>query len=166
MEIRTNTAERKTTKRHICRSSYDWLSKLTMERLIFFVKIFGSESSSNFSRLQMSTATTLKQKNRKRIPGFRNTCTSEDPQAMKNTGYEWTNLFYRYWEVHSEGECGQPAEKKTTDQNLLSNSQIITKKVQETNLLLSCWWKIQSLTVPQTFVNWKCQQLCSKNKST
>ena len=67
------------------------------------------KSSSNFSQLQSSTAIIIKQKNRKSIPGFWNTCTSEDPQAIKNTSHEWTKLFYRYWEVHSEGECGQPA---------------------------------------------------------
>ena len=44
MGIGTNTAEWKTTKRHICRSSYYWLSKLTTERLYYFVvKIYQNQ---------------------------------------------------------------------------------------------------------------------------
>ena len=54
-------------------------------------------------------------------------------------------LLYRFWEVHSQGEWGQPAEKKTRDQNLMSKSQFITKNVNEIKLQISCCWKIQNL---------------------
>ena len=140
----TNTAEWKTTQRDICRSSYYLLSKSTTERLYYFVvKSIKIKSSSNFSQLQLSTALLLKQKNK--IPGFCIARTSEDPQAMESAWDKRINLFYRFWEVHSQAEWGQPAEKKTRDQNLMSKSQVITKNVNEIKLQISCCWKIQNL---------------------
>ena len=141
----TNTAEWKTTQRDICRSSYYLLSKSTTERLYFLLlKSTKIKSSSNFSQLQLSTALLLKQKKNK-IPGFYIACTSEDPQAMESAWDNRINLFYRFWEVHSQGEWGQPAKKKTRDQNLMSKSQVITQNVNEINLQISCCWKIQNL---------------------
>ena len=141
----TNTAEWKTTQRDICRSSYYSLSKSTTERLYYFVvKSTKIKSSSNFSLLYLSTALLLKQKKNK-IPGFYIACTSGDPQAMESAWDKRINLFYRFWEVHSQGEWGQPAEKKTRDQNLMSKSQVITKNVNEIKLQISCCWKIQNL---------------------
>ena len=141
----TNTAEWKTTQRDICRSSYNSLSKSTTERLYFFVvKSTKIKSSSNFSLLYLSTALLLKQKKNK-IPGFYIACTSGDPQVMESAWNKRINLFYRFWEVHSQSEWGQPAEKKTRDQNLMSKSQVITKNVNEIKLQISCCWKIQNL---------------------
>ena len=118
----TNTAEWKTTQRDICRSSYYSLSKSTTERLYYFVvKSTKIKSSSNFSLLYLSTALLLKQKKNK-IPGFYIACTSGDPQAMESAWDKRTNLFYRFWEVHSQGEWGQPAEKK--DQRPKSDEQV------------------------------------------
>ena len=108
------------------------------------------KSSYNFSQLQLSTALLLKQKKNK-IPAFYIACTSEDPQAMESAGDNRINLFYRFWEVHSQGEWGQPAEKKTRDQNLMSKSQVITKNVNEINLHISCSWKIQNLWMSNFF---------------
>ena len=140
----TNTAEWKTTQRDICRSSYYLLSKSTTERLYHFVvKSSKIKSSSNFSHLQLSTALLLKEKNK--IPGFYIACTSGDPQAMESAWDKRINLFYRFWEVHSQGEWGQPAEKKARDQNLMCKSQVITKNVNEIKLQISCCWKIQNL---------------------
>ena len=102
------------------------------------------KSSSNFSQLQLSTALLLKQK-KNETPGFYIACTSEDPQAMESAWDNRKNLFYRFWEVHSQGEWGQPAEKKPRDQNLMSKSQVITKNVNEKILQISCCWKIQNL---------------------
>ena len=128
MQIGTNTAERKTTKRHICRSSSYWLSKLTTERLSFFVvKSFQNQNELQLFSVALANGYYLKQKNRKRIPGFQNTCTSEDLQAMKNTWHHWTKLRYRFREVHSQGEWRQTSKSQKRDQNLLSNSQLITK---------------------------------------
>ena len=141
----TNTAEWKTTQRDICRSSYYLLSKSTTERLYYFVvKSTKIKSSSNFSLLYLSKALLLKQKKNK-IPGFYIACTSGDPQAMESAWDKRIKLFYRFWEVHSQGEWGQPAEKKTRDQNLMSKSQVITKNVNEIKLQISCCWKIQNL---------------------
>ena len=118
----TNTAEWKTTQRDICRSSYYSLSKSTTERLYYFVvKSTKIKSSSNFSLLYLSTALLLKQKKNK-IPGFYIACTSGDPQAMESAWDKRINLFYRFWEVHSQGEWGQPAEKK--DQRPKSDEQV------------------------------------------
>ena len=140
----TNTAEWKTTQRDICRSSYYLLSKSTTERLYHFVvKSSKIKSSSNFSHLQLSTALLLKKKNK--IPGFYIACTSGDPQAMESAWDKRINLFYRFWEVHSQAEWGKPAEKKTRDQNLMSKSQVITKNINEIKLQISCCWKIQNL---------------------
>ena len=111
---------------------------------IFLLKSTKIKSSSNFSQLQLSTALLLKQKKNK-IPGFYIACTSEDPQAMESAWDNRINLFYRFWEVHSQGEWGQPAEKKPRDQNLMSKSQVITKNVNEINLQISCCWKIPNL---------------------
>ena len=90
------------------------------------------KSRSNFSLLQLSTALLLKHKKNK-ISGLYIACTLEDPQAMESSWDKRINLFYRFWEVHSQGEWGQPAEKKTRDQNLMSKSQVITKNVNEKN---------------------------------
>ena len=79
------------------------------------------KSSSNFSQLQSSTALLWKQKKNK-IPGFYITCTSEDPQARESAWDNRINLFYRFWEVHSQGEWGQSAEKK--DQRPKSDEQV------------------------------------------
>ena len=111
--------------------------------IILLLKSNKIKSSSSFSQLQLSTALLLKKKNK--IPGFYVACTSEDPQAMESAWDNRINLFYRFWEVHSQGEWGQPAEKKTRDQNLTSKSQVITKNVNEINLQTSCCWKIQNL---------------------
>ena len=122
--------------------------------------------SSNFSQLQSSTAIIIKQKNRERIPGFWNTCTSEEPQAIKNTWHEWTNLFYRYWEVHSEGACGQPAEKNRPE---TKNCWAIDNLSPKISMELICYFLVAEKFKPsgcQTFLNWKCQQLCSNSKST
>ena len=79
------------------------------------------KSSSNFSQLQLSTALLWKQKKNK-IPGFYIACTSEDPQARESAWNNRINLFYRFWEVHSQGEWGQSAEKK--DQRPKSDEQV------------------------------------------
>ena len=144
MGIGTNTAEWKTTQRDICRSSYYLLSKSKTEGVYFLLlKSSKIKPSSNFSQLQLSTALLLKQKNK--IPGFYIACTSDDPQAIESAWDNRINLFYRFWEVHSKAEWGQPAEKKTRDQNLMTKSQVITKNVNERNLQISCCWKIQNL---------------------
>ena len=107
--------------------------------IILLLKSTKIKSSSNFSHLQLSTALLLEQKKKKRIPCFYIACTSEEPQAMESAWDKWTNLFCRFWEVHSEGEWGQPDEKKNTrDRKLLSNSQLIAKNVSGINLLFSC----------------------------
>ena len=80
--------------------------------IILLLKSTKIKSSSNFSHLQLSTALLLEQKKKKRIPCFYIACTSEEPQAMESAWDKWTNLFCRFWEVHSEGEWGQPDEKK------------------------------------------------------
>ena len=112
--------------------------------IIFLLKSSKIKSSSKFSLLQLSTALLLNQTKNK-IPGFYVACTLEDPQAMESAWDKRINLFYRFWEVHSQGEWGQPAEKKTRDQNLMSKSQVITKNVNEKKLQISCCWKIQNL---------------------
>ena len=88
--------------------------------IILLLKSSKIKSSSNFSQLQLSTALFLKKKNK--IPGFYIACTSGDPLAMESVWDKRTNLFYRFWEVHSQAEWGKPAEKKTRDQNLMSKS--------------------------------------------
>ena len=113
------------------------------ECIFLLLKSSKIKSSSHFSLLQLSTALLLKQKKNK-IPGFYIACTSEEPQAMESAWDKWTNLFCRFWEVHSQGEWGQPEEKKTRDQNLMSKSQVITKKVNEKEMQISCCWKIQN----------------------
>ena len=164
MGIWTNTAEWKTTQRDICRSSYYLLSKSKTEGVYFLLlKSSKIKSSSNFSQLQLSTALLLKQKNK--IPGFYIACTSEDPQAIESAWENRIKLFYRFWEVHSKAEWGQPAEKKTRDQNLMSKSQVITKNVNEIKLQFPVAEKLKTSGC-QTFLNWKCQQLCSNSKST
>ena len=111
--------------------------------IILLLKSSKIKSSSNFSQLQLSTALFLKKKNK--IPGFYIACTSGDPLAMESVWDKRINLFYRFWEVHSQAEWGKPAEKKTRDQNLMSKSQVITKNVNEIKLQISCCWKIQNL---------------------
>ena len=115
------------------------------ECIFLLLKSSKMKSRSNFSLLQLSTARLLKQKNKN--PGFHIACTSEDPQAMESAWDNRINLFYRFWEVHSNVEWGQRAEKKTRDQKLLSNSQLIAKNVNGMKLLFSCCWKIENLWI-------------------
>ena len=143
MGIGTNTAAWKTTQRDICRSSYYLLSKSITKRLYFFVvKIYQNQIELQLFSVAIVNGSSLKAENK--IPGFYIACTSDDPQAMESAWDNSINLFYRFWEVHSQGEWGQPAEK-TRDQNLMSKSQVITKNVNEINLQISCCWKIQNL---------------------
>ena len=133
------------------------------ECIFLLLKSSKIKSSSNFSLLQLSTALLLKQKKNK-IPGFYIACTLEDPQAMESAWDKRINLFYRFWEVHSQGEWGQPGEKKTRGQNLMSKSQVITKNVNEKNCRFPVAEKFKTSGC-QTFLNRKCLQLFSNTKS-
>ena len=125
----------------------DFRNSQRKDFIILLLKSTKIKSSSNFSHLQLSTALLLEQKKKKGIPCFYIACTSEEPQAMESAWDKWTNLFCRFWEVHSQGEWGQPEEKKTRDQKLLSNSHLIAKNVNEIKLLFSCCWKIENLWI-------------------
>ena len=100
------------------------------ECIFLLLKSSKIKSSSNFSLLQLSTALLLQQKNK--IPGFYIACALEDPKAMESAWNKRINLFYRFWEVHSQGERGQPAEKK--DQRSKSDEQV-------TSYHQKCQWK-------------------------
>ena len=67
MGIGTNTAEWKTTKRHICKSSYYWLSKLTTERLYYFVvKIYQNQIELQLFPLAVVNGSSLRAEEKER----------------------------------------------------------------------------------------------------
>ena len=113
--------------------------------IILLLKSTKIKSSSNFSHMQLSTALLLEQKKKKKIPCFYIACTSEEPQAMESAWDKWTNLFCRFWEVHSEGECGQPAEKNRPE----------TKN----------WWAIHNLS-PKISMELNCYFLVAEKLKT
>ena len=141
----TNTAEWKTTQRDICRSTYYFLSKSTTERLYFFVvEIYQNQIKLQLFSVAIVNASSLKAEEKwnswflyrlyvRRPTSYGKRVWQQDKIVLPLLGSPFTR-----W-------MGATGGKKTRDQNLMSKSQVITKKVNEIKLQISCCWKIQNL---------------------
>ena len=168
MGIGTNTAEWKTTKRHICRSSSYWLSKLTTERLYYFVvKIYQNQIELQLFPLAVVNGSSLRAEEKEKNSLFlyrlyvrRTTSYGKRVGQMNKLILPFLGSPFRRWVWATSGK------KQTRDQKLMSNSQLIAKNFNGINLLVSCCWKIENLRISNWEHRKRLPKKCRLNKTS
>ena len=167
MGIGTNTAEWKTTKRHICRSSSYWLSKLTTERLYYFVvKIYHNQIELQLFPLAVVNGSSLRAEEKEKNSLFlyrlyvrRTTSYGKRVGQMNKLVLPFLGSPFRRW-------MGATRWKKIPE---TENCWAIHNLSPKMSVELICYFPVAKkfkTSGCQTFLNWKCQQLCSNSKST
>ena len=132
--------------------------------IILLSKIYQNQIELQLFSVAIVNGSTLKAEEKK-ILVFITLVRQKTHKLWKTRGTNGQTCFAAPGKFIHKVNGGNQRKKKTRDQKLLSNSQLIAKNVDEINLLFSCCWKIENLWI-SNFSQLEVSSVLSNSEST